>query len=105
MAIVDILPMRWLFVAVFGLFPIVMTIYTRGPDNISMLEWVSFGIIAIGSLLVFVVSDMNTSVEMQRLLWPLLALMGAGMLVYRIVLTRRGEFDESEIERGGTSYE
>jgi hypothetical protein len=31
--------------------------------------------------------------------------MGLGMLIYRTILVKRGKFDESEIERGGTSYE
>ena len=103
--LVQLLPMRWLFVVIFGFLPIALAVYDRGVDNISALEWLSFAIIAVGALLVFFVSDMRTSVEMQTLLWPLLAFMAVGMLIYRTILVKRGKFDESEIDRGGTSYE
>ncbi|MFB6086918.1 MAG: hypothetical protein ABEJ85_00225 [Haloarculaceae archaeon] len=103
--LVQLLPMRLLFVGIVGFLPILLTIYDRGVDDISGVEWASFAIIALGSILVFVVSDMKSSVEMQRLLWPLLAIMGIGLLVYRTILVKRGEFEESTIERGGTSYD
>lgn len=104
-SLVQLLPMRWLFVVVFGIFPIVLTIYDRGVDEISGLEWVSFAFISGGAFLVFFVSDMMTSVQMQRYLWPLLGIMGIGLLIYRTILVKRGEFEESTIERGGTSYD
>jgi hypothetical protein len=103
--LVQLLPMRALFVVVFAIFPILLTIYDRGVGDISAKEWVSFGTITVGAILVYAVSEMMTSVQMQRYLWPLLGVMGLGLLIYRTILVERGEFQEASIERGGTSYD
>jgi len=103
--LVQLIPMRLLFVAVFGLLPILLTVRDKGIDNIALKEWVSFTLLFIGSIAVYAVSVRSTSIEMQRYLWPLLAIMGFGLLVYRLVLEERGEWDEATIKRGATSYE
>lgn len=105
MAIVDILPMRLIFVAIFGLLPVLITIHQRRSEGIRPIEWASFGVLVIGALLTFVVADRTYSVQMQRYIWPLLITMGVGLLIYRIALVERGAFSEESIERGGTSYE
>jgi hypothetical protein len=104
-AIVDILPMPLVFVVIFGLLPVMITLYQRWDEGISALEWVSFAGLTIGAVLVFAVSSQVGSIQMQRYLWPLLMIMGCGLLIYRTILIKRGEFSEEEIERGGTSYE
>lgn len=104
-AIVDILPMPLVFVAIFGLLPVMITLYQRWDEGISTAEWVSFAGLIIGAILVFAVSDQVGSIRMQRYIWPLLMIMGSGLLIYRTILVERGEFSDEEIERGGTSYE
>lgn len=101
----DLIPMDLLFVAIFGFLPVIVSIYDRERENISMKEWASYGLIILGSILVYVVSTVQTSVQMQRYLWPLLGVMGLGFLLYRQVLQERGEWDEESIQRGATSYE
>lgn len=103
--LVQLLPMKLLFVAVFGFLPAIITIYERGVEDLSANEWASFALLVLGSILVYVVSSVTTSVEMQRYLWPLLGVMAVGLLLFRRSMIDRGEFDESSIERGGTSYE
>ena len=101
----DLIPMEPLFVFIFGFLPVIISIYDKGIENVSAKEWLSFALIAGGAVLVWVVSSMRTSVQMQTYLWPLLGVMAAGFLLYRVTLVERGEWDESTIERGGTSYE
>lgn len=103
--LVQLLPMRLLFVMIFGFLPPALTIYDRGVGSITTGEWISFALLAGGSVLVYVVSASSTSIQMQRYLWPLLGVMGVGLLVFRRSMIERGEFDESTIRRGGTSYE
>lgn len=103
--LVQLLPMRVLFVAVFGFLPVLLTIYDKGVGDITTKEWASFGLLILGSVLVYVVSVRTTSVQMQRYLWPLLAVMGLGLLIYRHVLAEREEWDEASVKRGATSYE
>lgn len=104
-SLVQLIPMRLLFVAVFGLLPVLLTVHDKGLDNITSKEWVSFALLIVGSVVVYAVSVQSTSIQMQRYLWPLLAVMGLGLLVYRLVLEERGEWDEGTIKRGATSYE
>lgn len=101
----DLIPMDILFVVVFGFLPVIVSIYDTGIENITSREWASFAIIIFGALLVFGVSSVRTSVQMQRYLWPLLAILALGMLLYRRTLEDKGEWDESTIERGATSYD
>lgn len=97
--------MKVLFVAVFGLLPVFLTVYDKGIENITTKEWTSFGLLVLGSVLVYAVSVRTTSGQMQRYLWPLLSVMGLGLLIYRQVLAEQGEWDEASIKRGATSYE
>ena len=101
----ELLPMRLLFVIVFGFLPVIVTIYDTGIENMTLMEWVSFAIVISGVVGVYVVSSMQISVQMQRFIWPLLAVMAFGLLLYRRTLEKKGEWDESSIERGGTSYD
>lgn len=103
--LVQLLPMELFFVLIFAVLPISLSIYEKGFGDITPVEWVSFALLAVGAVLVYVVSDMTGSVQMQRYLWPLLSIMALGLLVYRLVLMEEGKFDEDSIERGGTSYE
>lgn len=101
----ELLPMPLLFVIVFGVLPLIVTVYDTGIKNMTKTEWASFVIILTGVLAVYAVSSMQTSVEMQRFLWPLLAVVAFGLLLYRRTLEKKGEWDASDIERGGTSYD
>lgn len=103
--IIEVIPMKLLFVLIFGFLPVVLTIHRRGLSNVSSREWASFTLIIVGSVVVFVVSSRRTSVEMQTLLWPLLSVFAIGLLLYRKVLVESGEFTEASVERGGTDYE
>ncbi|MEF8800278.1 MAG: hypothetical protein V5A56_04520 [Halolamina sp.] len=104
-SLTELIPMDLLFVAIFGFLPVLVTIYDRETEAISSIEWVSYGLIIVGSILVYIVSTLRSSVEMQRYLWPLLGIMGVGFLLYRKVLIDRGDWDEASIKRGATSYE
>lgn len=103
--LIELLPMKLLFVGIFGFLPVVLTVHRRGLENVTTSEWASFALLALGSVLVYAVSEITSSIQMQRLLWPLLAVMAAGLLLFRHTLVARGEFDESTVQRGGTSYE
>lgn len=104
-SLVQLLPMKLFFVTIFGFLPALITVYERGVDDISTNEWASFALLGGGAVLVYIVSEATSSIRMQRYLWPLLGIMGAGLLLFRRSMIERGEFDESTIERGGTSYE
>lgn len=102
--IIELVPMKLLFVAVFSLLPIALTAREKGYRNISTLSWVGFGLLFLGVLLTYLVANVVTSIEMQRYLWPLLTISAFGLLLYRRELKRQEEFDEQSVERGGTDY-
>lgn len=104
-SLVQLLPMKLLLVAIFGFLPGFITVYQRGIGNVTTAEWASLALLALGAVLVYGVSEISSSIQMQRYLWPLLAIMGAGLLLFRRSLIARDGFDESTVERGGTSYE
>ncbi|WP_135303775.1 hypothetical protein [Haloarcula amylovorans] len=102
--IIEVVPMRLLFVLVFSLLPMALTIRETGYENISAMSWVGFGLLFLGVLLTYVVANSVTSVDMQIYLWPLLMIAGIGLLIYRRELKRQDKFDEMSVERGGTDY-
>lgn len=102
--IIELVPMKLLFVVIFSLLPIALTLRETGYENISTLGWIGFGLLFLGVLLTYLVANSVTSVQMQTYLWPLLGIAAAGLLLYRRELERQDEFDEQSVERGGTDY-
>ncbi len=104
-SIIDLLPTELLFLVVFAVLPVFLTLRERGRENVSGKEWASYALILVGGILVYTVSSLVSSIRMQLLLWPLLVVLGLGFLLYREVLVERGEWDEESIRRGGASYD
>jgi hypothetical protein len=103
--VIEVVPMKILFVAIFSLLPIILTARELGFRKISPTSWISFILLFVGVLLTYITANTVTSIEMQRYLWPLLAVSGFGLLLYRRELKSQGEFTEQSVERGGTDYE
>ncbi|WP_324761169.1 hypothetical protein [Haloarcula montana] len=102
--LIEIVPMKLLFVLVFSLLPMALTIRETGYENVSRMGWVGFALLFLGVLLTYIVANSVTSIDMQIYLWPLLMISGIGLLIYRNELKRQGRFDEQSVERGGTDY-
>lgn len=102
--LIEIVPMKLLFVLVFSLLPMALTIRETGYENVSRMGWVGFALLFLGVLLTYIVANSVTSNDMQIYLWPLLMISGIGLLIYRNELKRQGRFDEQSVERGGTDY-
>lgn len=103
--LVALIPTKILFPLIFGVLPVVLTIRVKGIENLNTKEWVSFALLLLGAVMTYVLSTTTDTGAMHTTLWPLLALMGIGLLVYRQSLAERGEWDESKIQRGGASYD
>ncbi|MBX0297419.1 hypothetical protein [Haloarcula nitratireducens] len=102
--IIELVPMKILFVVIFSLLPIALTLREIGYKNISTMSWVGFGLLFLGVLFTYVVANTVTSIQMQTYLWPLLSISAVGLLLYRRELKRQDRFDEQSVERGGTDY-
>ncbi|MBV0926287.1 hypothetical protein KTS45_18935 [Halomicroarcula limicola] len=102
--IIELVPMKILFVVIFSLLPIALTLREVGYENVSTTSWVGFGLLFLGVLLTYVVANTVTSVQMQTYLWPLLSISAVGLLLYRRELKHQDRFDEQSVERGGTDY-
>jgi hypothetical protein len=103
--IIEIVPMKLLFVAIFSLLPIILTVSQSGYRNISLISWVSFALVFLGVFFTYITANSVTTIKMQRYLWPLLAVSALGLLLYRHKLKTQDQFDEQSVERGGTDYE
>lgn len=104
-SLADLIPTKILFVFVFGVLPIILTIHEKGYKNTTTKEWASYFLILLGLGLIYATATMLDFVGMRRYLWPLLVIVALGFLLYRQVMVEAGEWDESSIQRGGASYD
>lgn len=100
--VLDLVPMGVLFVTAFTLIPVVNTVHEEGVENIDTKQWLAFGIITFGAVMLWVISIVTGRTRFN--VWPAIAVMAIGYLGYLKLMRDRGELHE-EPEMGGTSYE